>query len=222
MKIATKKDFPDFSLPPPIFSAICIADGIGKDGEEFDVFMGLDKEHVRQLVNLSLDTNDADLQNNTGDRKRFGEGSYEDWYEKNRTPFCLIHKRTNALAALIWFGPKSLGIKSIKFGVEENPGEPHETEYNWHTISCRSYPGFRGKGLMKNFTQFTMDIYRKKFSGVAFWAGMDNRNKGIIKLLSELGFEISEENSDLTENWLVMTKKYDGLSLIPGYYIIAV
>jgi len=206
MKIIPKKNVQNFSLPLPIFDCVQIADGISRDGEEFDLFVGLDEEHALQLRNRSLDESDPDLQKNTGDRNRFGLGSYQSWYEKSRTPFCLIHKRTGALAALVWFGPKELGKKSIKFGLNmEEMVEPIEN--NWHTISCRSYIPFRGKGIMKNFIQYTMDVYKEKFPNVMIWAGIDNRNKPMFKVFSNLGFETDEENSDLPENWLVMVKK---------------
>lgn len=207
MKITPKKNVHSFAIPLPVFDCVQIADGVGRDGEEFDLFIGLDEEHVAQLRNLSLDKNDIDLQKNTGDRNRFGLGSYENWYEKSRTPFCLIHKRTNALAALVWFGPKELGKKSIKFGINSEETESYNMEDKWHTISCRSYPSFRGKGLMKNFIQYAINVYKEKFPNIMIWAGTDNRNKPMIKVFSNLGFEINEENSDLPQNWLVMVKK---------------
>jgi len=203
MKIIPPNDLTDFILPLPIYRSIRIADAIGRDGEEFGIFVGLNGKCVEQLKKFSLDDLDVDLQNNTGDKKRFGEGLYEDWYTKSRTPFCLVHKQTDALAALVWFGPKSIGKKSIKFGEEEKD----EIQNSWHTISCRSYIPFRGKGIMKNFTEFVMDVYKKQFSNINFWAGMDDRNKAVLKLFLELDFGIDEENSDLNSNWLIMTKK---------------
>ena len=203
MKIIPKENLPNFSLPLLIYSAIRVADGIGKDGEEFDVYVGLEKKYIEQLKKLSLDKKDVDLQNHTGDRKRFGEGLYEVWYNKNRTPFCLIHKRTDALAALIWFGPKPLGEKSIKFRKDKE----YENQNIWHTVSYRSYPNFRGKGLMKNFSKFVIDFYKNKFPNIMIWAGMDDRNTAMVKLSSDLSFEIDEKSSDLSENWLVMVKR---------------
>jgi hypothetical protein len=189
-------------LPLPVFSSIHIADAINKEGEEFDVLLGLDKKYTEQLKNLSLDKSDTDLQNNTGDFNRFGIGSYENWYKKNRTIFALINKQKDALAAIIWFGPKSLGKKSIKFGEEGND----ESQAEWHTISLRSYSIWRGKKMMKNFAEFTLNFYKKYFAGVKFWMGTDDRNVAIIKIFSSLNFIVDEENSDLTENWLVMTQ----------------
>ena len=190
------------SLPLPIYESIQISDYTSKDGEEFSIFLGLDKNMVAQLKKYSLDTSDTELQKNTGDMKRFGVGSYEDWYKKNRIPFALMQNNTNLLAALIWFGPKTLGKKSIKFtGTEET-----KTESNWHTLAIRSYPLFRGKGLMKNFVNFTIDFYKKEFPNVLLWAGMDNRNMAVVKLMSNLGFKTQEGVSDLNSNWLIMTE----------------
>ena len=206
MKITPRKDSENFSLPLPVFNSINIADAINKDGEEFDVLVGLGKEQVEQLKKFSLDKSDVEIQENTGDRERFGKGSYEEWYALNRTPFCIINKRTGALAALVWFGRKDLGKKSIKFGKDANTTETL-MEHNWHTLSCRSYVPFRGKGLMKNFTQFAMNIYKKQFTNAIFWTGMDDRNKRVVRLMTNLEFEVDKENSDLSHNWLVMTKK---------------
>lgn len=203
MEIINRKNLENFSLPLSIYNSIYLADAIIEDGEEFSIFTGLEKKYVEELRSLSLDKNDIDLQNNTGDRRRFGEGSYEDWYKKNRMLFALIHKKTNALAAIIWFGPKSLGKKSIKFGEEEKDKD----QDHWHTAVWRSYPSFRGRGLMKDFSLFAMDIYKKQFPNIEFWAGTDSRNSAMIGLSLKLGFEVDKENSDLASNWLVMVKK---------------
>ncbi|MFZ2149696.1 MAG: hypothetical protein WAV15_00880 [Minisyncoccia bacterium] len=201
MKIIAKDNILDFSLPLPIYTSVHIADAVCKRGEEFDLLVGLDKKYAEQLRKLSEDDRDIDLQNFTGDRRRFVEKTYEHWYKKIRTPFALIHKQTDSLAAIIWFGPKPIGAKSEKFGKDE-----HAKEDTWHTISFRSYPLFRGRGMMKNFAKFVLDIYKTHFPQAKLWTGTDERNHVFVKLISELGFQIDEKNSDLPENWLVMTK----------------
>jgi len=115
----------------------------------------------------------------------------------------LVHKETDKLAALVWFGPKSLGKKSLKFGDEEKD----KVQNDWHTAVWRSYPSFRGKGLMKNLTTFVMDIYKEHYPDIGFWLGTDNRNEAMIMLGLKLGFKIDNENSDLSNNWQVMVKK---------------
>ncbi|OGI45569.1 hypothetical protein A2121_03225 [Candidatus Nomurabacteria bacterium GWB1_40_6] len=188
MKITPKNKSQKFSLPLKIFESVHIADAISKDGEEFSIFVGLEKRYVEQLKKLSLDEKDLDLQKNTRDRKRFGENPYEDWYGKNRTPFCLIHKQTDALAALVWLGPEPL----------------FSGENNWHTIGWRSYGAFRGKGIMKNFTQFAIDVYTRNFPDITIWCAIKRGNAGSSNLATTLGFQISEETSD--DASLVMIK----------------
>ena len=202
MKIAERENMENYSLPLPMYKTIHIADAICREGREFDVLVGLDKIRVAQLRELSADETDTDLQDFTGDWKRFVKGTYEYWYQKSRSIFALVHKQDDSLAAVVWFGPKSLGKKSIKFsGTDER-----KVASDWHTISFRAYPGHRGKGMMKNFTQFAMDTYKRHFPHVKFWAGTDDRNGAGKKLLLDLGFETNQENSDIPEHWLVMTK----------------
>ena len=61
MKIIPKKEIQDYALPLFIFSSFHLADAISKDGEEFDLFIVLDKKHVEQLKKLSLDKKDEEL-----------------------------------------------------------------------------------------------------------------------------------------------------------------
>lgn len=207
MKIIPKDYLPEISLPLPLFQSFILADGICKLGDEFDVYIGLEKKYALQLKKLSQDEGDVDLQNYTGDKARFVEGTYEDWYKQSRTVFALVHKQTDVLAALMWFGPKSLGRKSMKFEQEVNADSKDDSENDWHTIAFRSYPPFRGRGVMKNFSKFAIDIYKKHFPKSMFWTGTDDRNTVFLKFISGLGFKINAENSDLPEHWLVMTKK---------------
>jgi hypothetical protein len=177
-----------FALPLPIYTFINLADAIARDGEEFDVFVGLPKKYVEELQRLSTDPTDADLQKNTDDRLRFG-GAYEEWYHDHKVLFALIHKRTDSLAALAWLEPVT--YRDIIF----------------HALSVRSYPLFRGKGIIKNFLRYILEIYKEHFPKVQFSAGVPANSNRIIRILSEIGFERDEENSDLVNNWLVMVQK---------------
>ncbi len=189
MKINPKYDIKLLSFPLPIYTSIKIAEAISKDGETFSIFAGLDKEKLEQLKKLSLDKNDLEIQQNTSDLKRFGEGSYENWYRKNRTPFALIHKNTNALAALIWFGPEPLA----------------EKKDNYYTVAWRSYPLFRGKGLMKEFTKFVMDILSESIPKIKFWITTKKENIGSIRLAKFFGFQ-ELENTSSGNNSIIMIK----------------
>jgi len=192
MKIIPKNNLLTFSLPLPIYKSVQIADAIGQDGEEFGVLVGLDKGHVEQLKDFSMNEDDVDLQKNTGDRVRFGVGSYDDWYAKNRTPFCLIHKQTDALAALVWLGPLPL----------------YEDKNNWHTAGWRSYNPFRGKGLMRTFSNFCINFYLENMNrvenNIKLWAAVKRGNTGSLGLATGLGFQVLEEASD--DESLVMVK----------------
>jgi len=207
MKIISKSNLKLPAFPLPIYKSIEIAKSTGDMGE-FSIYVGLDKKRVAELKNLSLDKSDTDLQKNTSDLKRFGKGSYEKWYKKNRTPFALVYNDTNSLAGLIWFGPKLLGLKSLKHLSNKELTEEKNSLYGgvWHTISYRSYPNFRGKGLMKDFGIFVMGIYLKKFPNIKLWNSTNEENNAGTKYATSLGFKLNEKLSDKKANWLVMVK----------------
>jgi GNAT superfamily N-acetyltransferase len=188
-----------------IYETKKIGDIVSRDGDKFSVFLGLDKDLIKQLKNYSLDESDIDLQKNTGDRARFGIGSYEDWYKKGRTPFALVHDNTHTLSAFVWLGPKSFGKKSIKFGKEAE--EKEDIKDSWHTLAVRSYAPFRGKGITKVFCNFVLDFYKREFGSVSVWAGMDDRNESVLRLSEALGFTKREDLSDLNSHWLIMIKE---------------
>jgi RimJ/RimL family protein N-acetyltransferase len=170
-------------FPLPIYESI----KIGEQGD-FDVVVGLDKNLAEQLKKYSLDDTDIDLQKNTRDRKRFGEGSYEDWYKKIRTPFSLIHKGTGAMAGIVWFGP-----------------EPAHEGCTCHTSAFRSYAPFRGKGIMKGFAKFAMDFYLEQSPNTNLWAEVKKGNTASLNLLSYLGFTVDEKLSNETS--IILGKK---------------
>lgn len=195
-------------IPLPIYKAVKIGDMASKDGDKFSILAGLNKKLISELKDLSLNMRDQELQENTGDKKRFGEGSYKDWYSKNRVPFALVHDKTGALAALAWLGPKSLGKKSIKYVAKEKAVKKSDTEWKniWHTIAFRAYPPFRGKGLTKKFVALVIDAYMKKFPNIKIWNGIYAKNIASRKLSEGLGFQTLEKLSDRKANWLVMVK----------------
>lgn|SRR3989338_3644229 len=197
------------SFPLPMYSSVCIGEATSKEGIRFFIFAGLNAELAAELKTLSLDPNDTALQDNTSDRERFGIGSYETWYAKDRTPFALVDAETNSLAALTWFGPKPLGEKPQKSPPPKSVGKSTEhLKENWHTISYRCYPRFRGKGLMKGFVGFVMDMYMKNFPKIKLWAGVKPENMASAGALAlSLGFQLSEKASDKNAGWLVMVKE---------------
>lgn len=193
--------------PLPIFSMQKLNTLSSKDGEVFTIVLGLDEGLISQLKTFSLDASDADLQANTSDFKRFGEGSYEEWYAKDRTPYALVDK-AGQLAALAWFGPKPLGRKSLRYlSAEELSQESKQEVSDWHTIVYRSYQPYRGKGLMSPFMQYVIADYKKRYPDAKLWAGVSTKNEASIALAKRFGFVVSAEHSDPEAEWCAMTEQ---------------
>lgn len=207
MEINKLSQVDSIHFPLPLYESVKIAE-TERNGEQFEITLGLTEELVRKLKERSLDDADEELKT-TSDRKRFGGGSYEEWYKKDRVPFALVHVKTGALAAITWFGPKPLGRKSIKrlSDAERLEDEQKINSENWHTVSYRSYPPFRGKGLMKKFAGFTLDQYALLYPNTCFWIGTDIGNPASMKLGLALGFKPDQKISDLEKDWLVMVKE---------------
>ena len=191
----------------PIYTSEPLGTIRARDGEDYNIHIGLDRLQVQELKEKSLDDSDTELQQNTSDRKRFGEGSYEDWYSKERTPYSLL-SRDGALAAIAWFGPKPIGRKSLKYlSEEELAKELQQPKSDWHTIVYRAYQPYRGKGLMVNFVRFVMDDYRKRHPDAKLWAGVNTKNQASMALAVKLGFKQSEEHQDEEVGWGVMIEQ---------------
>lgn len=190
----------------PLFESREIGKAFGTTGTAFVIREGLDASGINQLKKHSLDTSDAELQK-TSDFERFGKGSYEDWYRsKERTLFALIEENTGTLAALAWFGPKPLGRKSMKHLSADERAEDERAmdSHNWHTIVYRSYPPFRGTGIMKDFVRFCMDTYLKRHPKAKLWAGIYGANPASIGLATGLGFAIRESSGSDTEETIMV------------------
>jgi len=196
-------------LPLPLYESRPIGTLADKAGKSFTVVMGLDQGLVAQLKERSLDLADTDLQENSSDYKRFGEGSYETWYAKQRTPFALVDPDIGALAAIAWMGPKPFGRDSAKHLSPEEQGQDERTlnlnAGRWHTISFRSYPGYRGTGFMKAFARMTIDEYKKWYPDAKIWTITDKRNIGSVKLSEAFGL-VAQPQTDPSSERLVMAE----------------
>jgi RimJ/RimL family protein N-acetyltransferase len=193
------------SVPIPLYQTALIGTAENR-GESFDIYLGLSEKMAAQIKTFSLDLSDTDLQENTSDYARFGEGSYEEWYSKSRVPFALVHRSTGALAALVWYGPKPLGRKSLKhLSADELKNETTVESGDWHTNVLRSYLPFRGTGIMKGFFKATLDTYMHYFPNAKIWAGVNRNNPASIALHEKLGFKIDESISD--DHWVAMIRE---------------
>lgn len=198
------------AFPLSLYESMPIAEAVSPDGDSFVIVAGLDRHMAGQVKHYSLSEDDLELQENTSDRKRFGEGSYEEWYSKGRVPFALMHEKSDTLTAICWFGPKPLGAKSMKYLSEEE--RAHEKELgaeagDWHTISYRSYNPFRGRGHMKGFVQFAIDTYLSAFPKAKLWAIFNSQNEGSISLAGKLGFKPVPEASEPDSHLRVMARE---------------
>lgn len=188
----------------PIYTSEPLGSLTSRDGRAFKVLIGLDERLVEQLKMRSLDTSDVQLQKNTSDRQRFGEGSYEKWYAKERTPYALVAE-DGTLAALAWFGPKPLGRKSLRFlSDRELAEEGRQEKTQWHTIVYRSYEPFRGAGLMAPFLTQVMADYKKRYPQVKLWAGISTENTASLALAKKLGFKEVPQYVDADAHWCAM------------------
>lgn len=193
MEITLLPNLPE-NLYLKLFDSVKI--GTAEQGDQiFDIYLGLSENVVAELRQNSLNTSDTDLRKNTSDYERFGEGSYEEWYSKKRVPFALIHAESGTLAALVWFGPKSLGQKSLKHLSTQEA--THERDSGmWHTIAFRSYPPFRGTGIMKDFVRSVTDVYLHYLPDARLWTSNNRANAASVKLSEKLGYKIDESLSD--------------------------
>ncbi|MFM2414636.1 MAG: Acetyltransferase domain [Candidatus Parcubacteria bacterium] len=172
----------------PCFASIPLSE-VTVRGNTFTFNEGLEREHVAQLQAYSLDLNDQSLQQATSDHERFGTGSYEAWYAKQRIPFTFIEKERNLLAGLIWFGPKPLGRKSLKhLDAQSRHEELLQKETMWHTVSYRAYNPFRGTGIMKPLCTRAIDAYKTLFPSSKLWLSIDTENEASFGLAESLGF----------------------------------
>ncbi len=204
MKISIDTAALPASLPLPLYETAVIGMAETESGQRFRVETGLDRQGATRLKELSL-ADDPALRENTSDYERFGIGSYEGWYEKGRSIFALVDDANGALAAIAWYGPKPLGRKSIKYLSPEEQAREKESAAEageWHTIVFRSYPPYRGTGIMTDFVKATLETYRHYFPVARIWAGINGGNAGSIRLCEKLGLAKDETLS--SDTWVAM------------------
>lgn len=172
--------------PPPIFSSTFVAWLACPGLDRLSVQYGLDTHAVSKLRDKSLNRDDVELANNTSDKRRFGDGSYERWYAKSRYPFVLTDQ-DHELAGLIWFGPEP-----VPNGVQLDQGALVQ---EWDTIAFRSYPPYRGKGIMTAFSLMLLKLHKTMRPGRGLWLETRPHNKAGIALYRKLGFSAVGEDA---------------------------
>jgi RimJ/RimL family protein N-acetyltransferase len=155
--------------------------------ERFAIVAGLCQPLVRSLQERSLDTADSELTRRTSDPVRFGEGSYEAWFRKGRFAFALVNVES-LLAALVWYGPSHLPTE-----VEPRHSNGPDT---WDTVAFRSYPPYRGRGLMGDFSRFVFRCHSLYSPERRLWLETDADNLAGLRLYEALGFRIAGSRRD--------------------------
>ena len=90
---------------------------------------------------------------------------------------------------------------------EELRKEGQQKETQWHTLVYRSYPPFRGKGLMGAFVRFAIQKYRERYPDVKLWVGLNEANAASVALATTLGFHKREDLVDAEARWFAMTQE---------------
>lgn len=172
-------------FPLRVYEQYVVGELVSGNNERFRMHAGLDRDLMRQLRKKSLDLSDQELQDNSSDFKRFGEGSYEEWYAKGRAPFALVHAKDTVLAAIVWIGPKPLGEDSATYLTSGSSAAADSG--SWHTIAFRSYNPYRGERLMKAFVRAVVKLYKRSYPSGKIWTITDRANIGSQKLSSAIG-----------------------------------
>lgn len=165
--------------PPPLYSSTVCGVLEHKEFGRLNIQYGLTRELIAQLTQKSLDLTDDELHRHTSDYLRFGVGSYEEWYAKGRHPFALTNKEQE-LAALVWFGP-STSPACIDSDV------PPQL---WDTIAFRAYAPFRGRGLIKRFSEKVLSVHDALYPERPIWLHTRNGNVVAQSLYENLGFVV--------------------------------
>ena len=190
LTITTTKDLSEIDFPMKIYDSVQIGTAVASEESlgTFTLYAGLSKEHVAHVKEYSLNKDDVDLQKNTSDFARFGEGDYEERYDKKeRHSFSLVHDDTQTLASLIWFGPRDL---------PESVAIERSEDQKWDTVAFRTYGIFRGVGITSGFSAHVIDAYQKRFSDHKIWLAAPGEYKAAMGLYKKLGFQDTGEVDD--------------------------
>lgn len=182
------------TLPLSLYETAKVATLEGNDGTPFTIVAGLDETLVAKLKKKSLDKSDTELVKGTSDYKRFGEGSYEAWFEKGRIPFAAVTDAGN-LAAVIWFGKDEPPELTNGYAFPDR---------EWETIAFRSYAPYRGVGIMTPMSMFVAEMHDQTSPERRLWLEVNVDNEAAKHLYHKLGFV--EVGNSVRNGRLVMTR----------------
>jgi RimJ/RimL family protein N-acetyltransferase len=140
---------------------------------------GLALSQVNQLIRYSNDSEDTELQTYTRDHTRFAtKGTYLAWYEKGPLIYALVHRESNALAAITWFRIADLP--------SQVSGPDHVSPVA--SAAYRSYIPYRGIGIMGRVARIARASFGARAPGLRVWLEVVERNAGAIRMYEKLGF----------------------------------
>jgi len=176
-------------LGPPICK------GTSVDGLEY----GPDERLVEQVITYSNSESDKDLREATSDKERCKEvDAYTQRDKKGSFPFELTDER-GILASLIWYGPAQPPMLN-------NQGRP-EPDQKWDTIAFRSYPPFRGQGLMRAFVDAVLRRHASDRPDHNMWLSVKAENMRAQELYRSLGFVPKSIPPNSGEIFMSLSKK---------------
>lgn len=203
LDITEKKNYKDLGLPQGLYCGELFAEADGGDAGTFDVYAGLREKYVDQLRAYSLDQSDIALQENTTDYERYGIGNYEERFEKKvRYVIALVHRETDTLASILWYGPRPLPSDVV---LDSAYLEIPSTQ--WDTVAMRTYGNFRGKGITTAFNLFALAKYRQQFPDRSLWLGVQKSNAAGNRLYEKIGFVTQGDDVIDAENVMILGDK---------------
>ncbi|MDD3302859.1 MAG: GNAT family N-acetyltransferase [Candidatus Gracilibacteria bacterium] len=180
----TENILKDKLLVKPIFGEAIQLEKIG----DLDLYLGIRKEFIDDLIKFSTNLEDTSLVNNTGDLKRFSSlEKFEKWYnDEDRFLFTLVGEEKK-LAGIWWARPSKLPTIT-QITDNEIAHEVINNEKDSHTSGIRIYPDFRGKGLAKVILKTSTYFYRKIFPNAYICVDVDKNNIPSQKTYEKNGY----------------------------------
>jgi RimJ/RimL family protein N-acetyltransferase len=157
----------------------------------FTIQYGLDEATITLLSARSTAYEaDPDLFRFADDSIVFGtEDKVCAWHEEEgvpKFPFVCTANEGKELAAIIWYAQRNPPIEL-----------PLRDKEGWDSISMRSYPPYRGKGLMVPFGKETLHWHHVHRPEQALWLKVDAESAPAQALYRKLGFVQAGETTEL-------------------------
>ncbi len=141
----------------------------------YKIFYGIKDKHIPQLIEYSQDESDTAIQKNTSDKNRFQNiESIQEWYNKERHIFTLIHT-DGSLGGIWWW--RACGAPHIsEYTSITGKNILKRYEANLHTNAIRIYKNLRGSRIATPFVNAASMYYRDIFPDAIMCIDTDESN----------------------------------------------